>query len=145
SQGPLRDSQRFIEPRDIPHLPWEFLRPERVIETGSFRTANPAREHDMTGRSADLSNAQRRPDHDRRVVHDTRTHTVTLDAGGLRADEGVYALWDMGTLWTGLPVITVSGTPGTIIDLSCGEHLQHGRLNPAKSKLAYTDRLILGD
>jgi hypothetical protein len=127
-----------FELRDIPLFGWETHAPDRCIATGlaTFERG------DITKLAAAIAHAPRRPDYQGRVRIEA---PVALDATGLPAGEGCYALWDFGRIWTGYPVIELSGTPGTVVDLSYAEHLRKGTIDPTKNGLHYFDRIILGD
>jgi len=125
-----------FEPRDIPLFGWQAHAPDRCIATGlaAFERC------DIEKLAAAIAHAPRTPDYQGRV---RRESPFVLDASGLQDGEGCYALWDFGRIWAGYPVIEVTGTPGTVLDLSYAEHLQKGAVDPTKHGLHYMDRIIL--
>ncbi len=126
-----------FEPRDIPLFGWKTHAPDRCIATGiaTFERG------DMAKLAAAIAQAPRTPDYQGRVQLES---PFVMDAFDLQAGEGCYALWDFGRIWTGYPVMEVTGTPGTVLDLSYAEHLRKGAIDPSKHGLHYLDRIILG-
>lgn len=145
--GPATPGER-MEARDIPLFGWRFHESDRVVETGvaQFHVALD-REH-MTSLPADIQHALRIPSPHKQVIVMSNLggagDMVKFDASALPANQGCYAIWDFGRIWTGYPEITLSGTPGTVVDLSYGEHLTNGHINPTKH-IPYCDRIVLGD
>ena len=144
SAGPVMPPYEILQPRDIALMPWSDRRPDRAIETGIATFDGPAREDDVSEVAGHIGGARRRPDGERRVVVDPYRGSVSANAAGLNAARGAYVIWDFGRVRTGYPVIEVRGDPGTIVDLSYGEDLVAGRVDPTKH-LVYFDRLILAD
>jgi hypothetical protein len=137
-----------FELRDIPLFGWRAHEPDRILEAGVAQFGAPPNLESMLSLPTEIRDAQRRPASSAQIAmipgSGGRTDRIKLDAGTLPADQGCYALWDFGRIWTGYPEIEISGTPGTVIELSYAEHLTRGRVNPTKH-LSYCDRLVLGN
>ena len=144
SAGPVMEPYEAIQPRDIPLMPWCQRRPDHVIETGLATFDRPAVDDKVSEVAGQIRGARRRPDDQRRVVVDPYLGSVSVNAAGVDDSQGGYVIWDFGRVRTGYPTIEAAGDPGTIIDLSYGEHLVAGRVDPTKH-LTYFDRLILAD
>ncbi len=143
----LVPAPRF-ELRDIPLFSWRAHEPDRVIATGRAEFAAPLELTDMAHDAATIAAARRGADSEGLVRVERglggRADTVLMDAARLGPTQGCYALFDFGRIWTGYPVVELSGTPGTVVHLSYAEHLREGRLDPTKHGLHYVDRLMLG-
>ncbi len=137
-----------MEARDIPPMASERFLPDRLLEQGIATFSRPISGYPLSEMALAINQATLRPDRTRRArplpggLSNTR-YQVRGDA--LAAHEAVYLIWDLGRIWSGYPTLRVSGSPGTVLDISYGEHLMNGRVNPAKSRMHYFDRLILGD
>ncbi|MFH1903460.1 MAG: family 78 glycoside hydrolase catalytic domain [Candidatus Omnitrophota bacterium] len=136
-----------LELRDIPLFGWNTHEPDRCLATGIARFNAALDSGEMTGLPGQIVSARRMADNQGLVSIEPglsgRSDRWTLDASSLPASDGCYALWDFGRIWTGYPIIELSGTPGTVVDISYAEHLRRGAIDPTKH-LSYVDRLILG-
>lgn len=135
------------ESRDIPFMAAEEYLPDRLIECGLADFTTDLNLVSMQQLASALWSATHRVDRMgcfTFLPFDLSKASVKVVASTLGKREAAYLLWDFGRIWSGYPVLRVSGTPGTVIELSYGEHLQSGRVNPTKSRLHYADRIILG-
>ncbi len=137
-----------LEPRDIPFFTSRLHQPDRVISMGLLRTSHPYPEIALSEVAEALRTAPDFPlsiRSEQMEKTDGRSLFVGSTATRYGSSESFYVVWDLGRLWTGYPVAHLKGPAGTIVDLCYGEHLSDGRVNPAKSRLNYFDRVILGD
>ncbi|HWL51621.1 MAG TPA: hypothetical protein VNQ90_04255 [Chthoniobacteraceae bacterium] len=134
------------EPRDIPFFPVQAHLPDRVLQVGWLRTARPYPQIALGELAESLRAASDAPlPGDGGQPGRGSGGCVRSLATAYGSRESFYAVWDLGRLWTGYPVAHLSGPAGTIVDLCYGEHLSGGRVDPAKARLNYFDRVILGD
>lgn len=136
-----------LEDRDIPHMASERFLPDRLLECGIARFGRALADYAMPEMAAAIHEAELFPDRQHCIHYRPEQLSTTqcgVRAGMLNECEAAYFIWDMGRLWSGYPVLHASGTPGTVLDISYGEHLTNGRVNPAKSRMHYFDRVILG-
>ena len=144
----LEPVQRF-ELRDIPLFNWREHEADRCLETGIAHFGSSLDGPDIQHLAEDIWKAERSPDREQRITFRQgmggEADICIMDAFGLPDTDGVYAMWDCGRIWTGYPCLKLQGTPGTVVDISYGECLQEGRINPTKHGLNYADRIILGD
>ncbi len=138
-----------FELRDLPLFGWQAHAADRLLEKGLARFENGLVPEEMDHASREIAAARRSPDRDGRVEilrgKGGDADRVVLNAEGLASNEGVYARWDFGRIWTGYPVLRIEGVPGTVVDVSYAETLKGGRLDPTKHGMNYVDRLILGN
>jgi hypothetical protein len=143
----LEASPRF-ELRDIPLFGWREHEADRCLQTGVSRFTRTFEETGFTRLAEEIWRAQRLPDRAARISHGKGMGGAPdlwrMDATGLPGREGVYAIWDGGRIWTGYPCLRLRGSPGTVADVSFGECLQEGRVNPTKHGLHYLERIVLG-
>ncbi len=145
SDGPMMEPYTGFETRDIPLIPWQFYPPDRMVEWGHVRFQSAVDHESIADMAEQIAGASRHPDQENRMAWNPHKHTATAYARGLPETDGVYVRWDFSTIWTGYPVIEISGDPGTVVDLSYGEHLPAGRIDPRKHGMEYFDRIILGE
>jgi alpha-L-rhamnosidase len=145
--SPSSSDEQF-ELRDIPLFGWQAHAPDRILETGIAVFGAPPNFKDMLSLPAEIRDAQRKPASAMQIIIAPglggAAEQIKLDASMLPAEQGCYALWDFGRIWPGYPEIEISGTPGTVIELSYAEHLIRGHVDPTKNHLSYCDRLVLG-
>jgi hypothetical protein len=145
SDGPVLEPWTGLELRDIPLFSWQRRDFERVVETGLAAFDASLNREIIDGLDRQITDAVRRPNNESRIIWNARSNVITLDGRNLTTHDGCYVRWDFGRIWTGYPVIEVTGDPGTVIDISYAEHLTGGTVDPTKNGLFYLDRLILGD
>lgn len=132
----------FLEKRDIPFMTVHPHEPDRMIECGvaefpkAYASITPAE------RAGFLAHATTLPDRGDKI-RIRQESSVEMDARDLGMNQSLYALFDLGRIWTGYPLIHLEGCPGTIVDLSYSEDLMNHRICPDKS-LPYHDRIVLG-
>jgi len=134
---------KLMEPRDIPVMATDWFRPDRIISRGLLKFSRSVRDIPFLDSPAFMADAEYHPDRHGAIEPDGATGGLTVTPPS--ETEGCYIIWDLGRIWTGYPRLTVSGSPGTVIDLCYGEHLTDGVVNAAKSRLNYVDRIILGN
>ncbi len=133
-----------FEARDIPFMTSETHLADRAIEWGLLRFDLPVQDLPFDRVGLASMQAALLPDRAGKIAFHEGAQTV-LDATGLASHEALYALFDLGRVWTGYPVLTVEGTPGTTIDLLYSENLAAHRTLPSKNPhIPYFDRIILG-
>lgn len=141
------DAIESLEDRDIPFMASEGHLPDRLIECGLAQFSRPIAEFPLPHLAEAINQAELRPDREgciRFVSGSLSQMNCTARTEALDSREAAYFIWDLGRIWSGYPVLHVSGSPGTVLDIGYGEHLTNGRVNPAKSRMHYFDRVILG-
>lgn len=136
-----------MEARDIPFMASECHSPDRMIESGIAQFPLPIKEYPLSHFAEAMNRAELRPDRTgclRYATGDFGSTPCEARADRLASHEAAYFIWDLGRVWSGYPVLHATGSPGTVLDISYGEHLINGRVNPAKSRMHYFDRAILG-
>jgi len=135
-----------MEVRDIPFMAAEEFAPDRAIEWGMADFTEAYTDIPFDRLAPLITQAKISPDRDSRISPTSyAAHLMALDASGLKSSQVLYVLFDMGRLWTGYPVLTIRGTPGTVVDIIYSEDLLSHRPRPAKNPfLPYLDRVILG-
>lgn len=138
-----------FELRDIPLFNWNNHPADRCIESGIAHFSKSLAQSDLKQLAESVWKAERYPDDSQRIMFKRglggNADICIMNASELPETQGVYSLWDCGRIWTGYPRLKLDGTPGTVVDVSYGECLQNGRVNPTKHGLHYSDRIILGD
>jgi len=146
---PELEPQPRFELRDIPLFSWREHEADRCLENGIAHFRSSLVETSVQHLAEDIWKAERCPDREQRITFrhgmGGEADICVMDASGLPDTDGVYGMWDCGRLWTGYPRLKLRGSPGTVVDISYGECLQEGRINPTKHGLYYADRIILGD
>jgi hypothetical protein len=143
----LEPIPRF-ELRDIPLFNWREHEVDRCLGNGIAHFGRPLAEAAIQHLAEDVWKAERYPDREQRISFRRgmggAADICVMDASSLPDTDGVYTIWDCGRIWTGYPYLRLQGLPGTVVDISYGECLQEGRVNPTKHGLHYADRIILG-
>ncbi|MFA6101860.1 MAG: family 78 glycoside hydrolase catalytic domain [Victivallaceae bacterium] len=144
----LEPVPRF-ELRDIPLFNWREYEADRCLKNGIAHFGSSLVETSVQHLAEDIWKAERYPDREQRIAFRRGmggdADICVMDAAGLPDTDGVYTMWDCGRIWTGYPRLKLRGSPGAVVDLSYGECLQEGRINPTKHGLYYADRIILGN
>lgn len=142
TDGPLQPYMECIEWRDIPAMTSWMRFPRAVDATGLAVFESAVDPQRMEGVDSEIARARRGVDLARRV--EIKGGAVLCDATGLDPTQGVYARWDFGEIWTGYPILTLQGQPGTVVDISYAEGLLDGVVDPSRGPTNYVDRIILG-
>ncbi len=133
-----------FEARDIPFMTAEARVPDRAIEWGSLRAEEPYGEIAFGRLASALARAELSPDREGRIS--LSKNEIAFNASGLAAAEALYAVFDLGRVWTGYPTLRIEGSPGAIVDLLYSENLSAHRTLPDKNPhLPYLDRIYLGE
>jgi len=133
-----------MELRDIPFFPLQTHLPDEIVETGILEFPRDYLSIPISEVARDIKAARSRPFEERDEVAFCADYSVQLSSGQ-KSNGAAYAVWDFGRIWTGYPVFTFKGSPGTIIECCYSEHLTEGRVDPSKSGINYFDRVILSD
>ena len=144
----LKPEPRF-ELRDIPVFSWRDHEADRCLHSGIAHYSRSLSDTGFQHLAEDIWKAERNPDREKRIIFKRgiggESDICIMDATGLPDTGGTYTLWDCGRIWTGYPRLNLRGSQGAVLDISYGETLQEGRINPTKHGLHYVDRIILGD
>ncbi|MEI8248414.1 MAG: family 78 glycoside hydrolase catalytic domain, partial [Lentisphaerota bacterium] len=145
---PELEPVQCFELRDIPLFSWREHEADRCLETGIAHFGSSLASAGVQHPAEDIWKAERYPDRDRRISFRRgmggAADICVMDASTMPDTDGVYTIWDCGRIWTGYPYLRLQGVPGTVVDISYGECLQEGRINPTKHGLHYADRIIIG-
>lgn len=133
-----------LELRDIPFFSWKSSEPDRVIGRGKLRFSRPYPEIPLDQIAAELREAEEFPLLENGAAENSGGVNISCPGTFQGSIESSYILWDLGRIWTGYPTVSLEGPAGTIVDICYGEHLSNGRVDPAKTRLNYFDRVVLG-
>jgi len=144
----LEPVPRF-ELRDIPLFSWRDHEADRCVEAGIAHFRSSPGETGFQHLAEGIWKAERCPDREQRITvrrgMGGEADLCIMDATGLPDTAGTYSIWDLGRVWTGYPRLILRGSPGTVVDLSYGECLDKGCVNPTKHGVHYVDRIVLGE
>lgn len=136
------ESGDVLENRDIPFFSAQPHAPDNLLECGILDFARSYSSLSIGEVAGEIRNAACRP-------LECGARLTPDDVYGVRLPHvsgewsAVYAVWDLGRVWTGYPRLVLNGPAGVIVDVCYGEHLTDGRVDPSKSGINYFDRVLL--
>lgn len=147
-------SGRTLSPRPIQPLIFSDRIPADLIAQGELRRTREYETHAMTSYK-DLMRPELRSEvfemknlPGRKHIQLDKSYGEKIIFKEKSAEEGIngyYVICDLKELFTGMISFSVCAPSGTVLDISCGEHLDDGRVRAYIGGRNFTDRYICSE